>query len=41
MNQKELIEIGYRIIRCEGTEEEIDSFIETFNKNVPHPCSLP
>ncbi|KAB8154297.1 colicin immunity protein [Kordia sp. TARA_039_SRF] len=37
MNREELIELGKKIIACEGTEEEIDLLYEEFNKNVPHP----
>lgn len=37
MTREELIELGYRIINCEGTEEEIDKLYGIFNNNVPHP----
>lgn len=37
LNQQELIELVEKIMSAEGTEEEIDSMIETFKKNVPHP----
>lgn len=37
MKKSELIELGYKIKNCEGTEEEIDEMIYVFNKNVPHP----
>ena len=37
MNRNKLIEIGNKIIKCIGSEEEIDLLIEEFNKNVPHP----
>ncbi len=29
----ELIELGTKIVNCEGTEQEIDLCIEVFNKN--------
>ena len=37
MTRNELIELGNKIVKCEGTESEIDDMIEVFNKNVPHP----
>lgn len=37
LNKKELIELGKKIINCEGTENEIDEMMDIFNKNVPHP----
>ena len=37
MNRDELIEIGKKIVDCEGTEAEIDEMFELFCKNVPHP----
>jgi Colicin immunity protein / pyocin immunity protein. len=37
MTRDELIELGKKIVNCEGTEEEISLMIELFNKNVPHP----
>lgn len=37
MTRNELIELGKRIVNCEGTEEEIHKMIDLFNKNVPHP----
>ena len=37
MTREELIEIGQRIVECDGTEQEIDALSELFNKNVPHP----
>ncbi|WP_018344756.1 bacteriocin immunity protein [Cytophaga aurantiaca] len=37
MSREELIELGRKIVNCEGTEEEIDSMYDLFNKNVPHP----
>lgn len=37
MTREELIELGKKIVNCEGTEEEIDKMIELFDKNVPHP----
>jgi hypothetical protein len=37
MTREELIELGKKILNCEGTEEEVDIMIDLFNKNVPHP----
>jgi hypothetical protein len=37
MTREELIELGRKIVNCEGTEEEIDSMYELFSNNVPHP----
>jgi hypothetical protein len=37
MTREELIELGKKIVNCEGTEEEIDAMYELFSKNVPHP----
>lgn len=37
MTREELIELGRKIVNCEGTEEEINSMYELFSKNVPHP----
>ena len=37
MNRNQLIELGVKIINCQGTEKEIDEMIELFNNSVPHP----
>ncbi len=37
MTREELIEIGNKIVNCEGTEEEQDQLYELFSKSVPHP----
>ncbi len=37
MNKEKLIELGKKIVNCEGTEEQINEWILIFNKNVPHP----
>lgn len=37
MNRNQLIELGVKIINCQGTEKEIDAMIELFNNSVPHP----
>lgn len=37
LNREELIELGKKIINCEGTEEEIDKMYDLFNENVPYP----
>lgn len=37
MTREELIELGYKIVNCEGSEDEIDELIELFDENVPHP----
>lgn len=37
MTREELIEIGRRIVECDGTEEQVNHLILEFNKNVPHP----
>ncbi|GAA3642652.1 colicin immunity protein [Flavivirga jejuensis] len=37
MTREELIYIGKRIIKAEGTEKELKDLYELFNKNVPYP----
>lgn len=37
MTREELIELGYKIVNCEGTEEEQDNMYKLFSDNVPHP----
>ncbi len=37
MTREELINIGRRIVECDGTEEEINDLSELFDRNVPHP----
>lgn len=37
MTRQELIQLGEKIIKCEGSEEEIDLMIDLFNQNVPYP----
>lgn len=37
MTREELIELGKKIVNCEGTEQELDAMYELFSKNVPHP----
>jgi len=37
LTREELIEIGNKIVNCEGTEEEINKLYEEFSENVPHP----
>ena len=37
MTRQELIELGNRIIKAGGTENELDELCEIFNKNVPYP----
>ena len=37
MTREELIELGYKIVNCEGTEEEIDMMYDLFCRNVPNP----
>lgn len=37
MTREELIELGYKIVNCEGSEDEIDELMELFDENVPHP----
>jgi len=37
MKRLELIEIGYKIIKAEGSEAELEELIKIFDKNVPHP----
>lgn len=37
MSKEELIKLVEKIMKCEGTEEEIDGMIELLEKNVPHP----
>ena len=37
MNRESLIELVEKIIQCEGSEAEIDGWIELLERNVPHP----
>lgn len=37
MSRDEPIELGKKIVNCEGTEEEIAAMYELFSENVPHP----
>lgn len=37
MSREELIVLVDRIMKCDGTEEEIDEMIELLEKNVPDP----
>jgi len=37
MTRTELIQLGKKIVNCEGSEKEIDLMIDLFNQNVPHP----
>jgi hypothetical protein len=37
MTREELIELGKKIVNCEGTEKEIDEMYDLFSQNVPHP----
>lgn len=37
MTRKDLIELGKRIIKADGTENELDELYELFNKSVPYP----
>lgn len=37
MSRDELIELGRKIVELQGSEEEINNWIELFNKNVSHP----
>jgi Colicin immunity protein / pyocin immunity protein len=37
LNKEQAIELVEKIINCEGTEAEIDEWIDTLSKNVPHP----
>ena len=37
MTREELIQIGTRIVECDGSDKEIDDLMALFNKNVPHP----
>ena len=37
MTREELIQIGTRIVECDGSDEEIDDLMVLFNENVPHP----
>lgn len=37
MNKDELIELVRKIIEVEGTEEEIDTYVDKVSKAVPHP----
>jgi len=37
MTRDELIKLGQKIIKCQGTEEEISEMIDLFDKNVLHP----
>lgn len=37
MSREELIELVSKIMRCEGTEEEVDNMIALLRKNVVDP----
>ena len=37
MTREKLIDIGRRIVACDGTEEDINILTELFDKNVTHP----
>ncbi|MED1785824.1 bacteriocin immunity protein [Brevibacillus fortis] len=37
LSKEELIVLIERIIKVDGTEEEIDMMLSTLEKNVPHP----
>jgi Colicin immunity protein / pyocin immunity protein len=37
LNKEQAIELVEKIINCVGTEAEIDEWIDTLSKNVPHP----
>lgn len=37
LSRNELIELGQKIINCEGSEEEINKMYDLFNHNVPYP----
>ena len=36
MTREELIELGKKIVNCEGTEDEISIMIELYGQNVHH-----
>ncbi|HAH18838.1 MAG TPA: hypothetical protein DCL29_07530 [Eubacterium sp.] len=37
MSREELIELVKKIMKCEGTEEEVDNMIDILEKNVINP----
>jgi hypothetical protein len=37
MNREELIELGYKIVNFEGSDEEHSKLLNLFSENVPHP----
>jgi Colicin immunity protein / pyocin immunity protein len=37
LNKEQAIELVEKIINCVGAEAEIDEWIDTLRKNVPHP----
>jgi len=37
MTREELIDLGYKIVNFEGTEEEHTRLLLLFDRNVPHP----
>ena len=37
MSREELIELVEKIMKCEGTEEEVDNMIDVLKKNVIDP----
>lgn len=37
MSKEELIELVEKIMKCEGTEEEVDNMIDVLEKNVIDP----
>jgi hypothetical protein len=38
LTREQLIVVVQRIMRCDGTEEEIDELVTTLERNVPHPA---
>jgi len=37
MTREELIELGKKIVSAEGTEEQLNEWMDVFGENVPHP----
>ncbi|WP_158974304.1 bacteriocin immunity protein [Cellulophaga sp. L1A9] len=37
MTREELIKLGEKIVKTQGTESELDELYERFNKNIPYP----
>lgn len=37
LSRQDLVELVTKIINCEGSEEQVDKWLELAEENVPHP----